>query len=170
MKPSKSHLSSTLSVSLASLFACVFAGVQQPPALPKRPVQDVYHGVTVVDDYRWLENFADPAVKQWVAAENAYTHSILDKIPGRTALAHEVDATIKKLPTNYGGLRVVAGKVFAFKAEPTREQPELVVFSSLTSNSAETVVLDPLKLDAQGHVEMDFYQPSLDARYVAVSG
>jgi prolyl oligopeptidase len=128
-----------------------------------------HHGVTVIDDYRWLENFADPEVKHWVAAENAYTRSVLDKIPGRAALAHEVDATIKKLPTNYGGLRVIAGKVFAVKEEPTREEPELVVFSSLTGNSAETVVLDPLKLDAKGHVEMDFYQPSLDARYVAVS-
>jgi hypothetical protein len=63
----------------------------------------------------------------------------------------------------------VRGKVFAFKSEPTREQPELVVFSSLTGNSAETVLLDPLKLDAKAHVEMDLYQPFLDTRYVAVS-
>jgi prolyl oligopeptidase len=152
MKSSKCQLSSTASVLLAGLFACLLSIAQQPPSAPKRPVKDVYHGVSVVDDYRWLENFSDPQVKQWVAAENAYTRSVLDKVPGRTALAHEVEATIKKLPTNYGGLRVVAGRVFAFKAEPTREQPELVVFSSLTGNSAETVVLDPLKLDAQGHV------------------
>jgi prolyl oligopeptidase len=169
MKSSKCQLSSTPSVLLAGLLACLSSIAQQPPSAPKRPVKDVYHGLAVVDDYRWLENFSDAELKQWVAAENAYTRSVLDKMPGRTALAHEVEATIKKLPTSYGGLRVVAGRVFAFKTEPTREQPELVVFSSLTANSAETVVLDPLKLDAQGHVEIDFYQPSLDARYVAVS-
>src|SRR5436309_4652307 len=129
MKSSKCQLSSTASALLAGLFACLLSIAQQPPFAPKRPVKDVYHGLTVVDDYRCLENFADPEVKQWVAAENAYTRSVLDKMPGRAALAHEVDATIKELPTNYGGLRVIAGKVFAVKAEPTREQPELVVFS-----------------------------------------
>lgn len=66
-------------------------------------------------------------------------------------------------------MRAIAGKVFAFKAEPTREQPELVVFTSLTGSTPENVVLDPLKIDAHGHVSMDFYQPSLDGRYVAVS-
>ncbi|MGI8961381.1 MAG: prolyl oligopeptidase family serine peptidase [Bryobacteraceae bacterium] len=169
MRSAKRCLGSTSSALFAAVFVGVSAFAQRPPPAPKRPVKDVYHGITVVDDYRWLENFADPEVKRWVAAENAYTRSLLDKLPGRAGLAHEVDATIKKLPTSYGGLRVVGGKVFAFKAEPAREQPELVVFTSLNGNSAERVVLDPLKIDAQGHVEMDFYRPSLDARYVAVS-
>ena len=169
MKSGKFCLRSTISLLFALLFACLLVDAQQPPSAPKRPVKDTYHGVTVIDDYRWLENFADPEVKQWVSKENAYTRALLDKLPGRPALAHEVDATIKKLPTNYFGLHVVAGKVFALKAEPTREQPELVVFGSLTGNASENVVLDPLKFDAQGHVSMDFYQPSLDGRYVAVS-
>jgi prolyl oligopeptidase len=169
MKSSKCYQGSMPSALLVCVFACISALAQQPPPTPKRPVKDLYHHVTVVDDYRWLENFTDPEVKQWVAAENAYTRSLLDKLPGRAALAHEVDATIKNLPTNYYGLRVIADKVFAFKAEPTREQPELVVFPALTARSPEKIVLDPLKIDAQGHVAMDFYQPSLDGRYVAVS-
>jgi prolyl oligopeptidase len=75
MKPGKYHLSSILSVLLAGLLGCSSAIAQQPPSTPKRQVEDVYHGVTVIDDYRWLENFADPEVKQWVAAENACTRS-----------------------------------------------------------------------------------------------
>ena len=35
-----------------------------PPATPKRPVTDKYQGVTITDDYRWLENCDDPEVKQ----------------------------------------------------------------------------------------------------------
>src|SRR4051794_22292963 len=112
MKLSKCRVHSILPLLFMAFCGCLSALAQQPPPTPKRPVKDVYHGVTVVDDYRWLENFADPQVKQWVAAENAYTRSLLDKLPGRAALSHEVDSTIKELPTNYYGLRVIAGKIF----------------------------------------------------------
>jgi len=38
--------------------------IPAPPNTPKRPVTDQYHGVTVTDEYRWLENWNDPEVKQ----------------------------------------------------------------------------------------------------------
>src|SRR5437868_5472096 len=136
MKSSKCQLSSTASALLAGLFACLLSIAQQPPFAPKRPVKDVYHGLTVVDDYRWLENFSDPEVKQWVAAENAYTRSVLDKVPGRTTLAHEVEATIKKLPTSYGGLRVVAAECSHSKPSPRESN-----LSSLSSHHSPATLL-----------------------------
>ena len=53
----------------------------KPPDTPQRPVTDEYYGVKVTDDYRWLENWDDPAVKQWSAAENARTRDYLDHCP-----------------------------------------------------------------------------------------
>ena len=41
-----------------------------------RPVTDTYHGVKVVDPYRWLETDEDPEVKAWSDAENAYARSV----------------------------------------------------------------------------------------------
>lgn len=40
-----------------------------PPDTPKRPVTDKYHGVEVVDPYRWLENAKDPEVRKWSDAQ-----------------------------------------------------------------------------------------------------
>ena len=40
-------------------------------ATPKKPVTNVYHGVSVADDYQWLENFEDPAVRKWNDEQNA---------------------------------------------------------------------------------------------------
>src|SRR5512135_1137838 len=56
-----------------------------PPAAPVRPVTDTLHGVAVTDPYRWMEDggqeFAD-----WLKAQDAYTRSVLDRIPGREKL------------------------------------------------------------------------------------
>ena len=56
----------------------------QPPSAPKKPVTDTYHGVTVIDDYRWLEGSSDPNVKAWSDAENRVTRQYLDALPTRT--------------------------------------------------------------------------------------
>ena len=42
--------------------------------------------MSVTDDYRWLENWDDPKVKAWVAAQNAYTQSYVSKLPQRPAI------------------------------------------------------------------------------------
>ncbi len=60
------------------------ADVVAPPATPKRPVTDEYHGVTVVDDYRWLENAADPAVKKWTTEQNE-SDALLPSTAGRSS-------------------------------------------------------------------------------------
>src|SRR6185295_12866956 len=57
--------------------------IPAPPATPKRPVADQYQGVKITDDYRWLENWDDPEVKQWSAAQNARSREYLDHLPGR---------------------------------------------------------------------------------------
>jgi prolyl oligopeptidase len=136
-----------------------------PPETPKHPVSDVYHGVTVVDDYRWLEDFSNPAVKQWVAAENQYTRSVLDAVPIRAKLQKELAAAIKQRPVGYGDVRRVAGKIFAMKSDLAREQPSLVILSSLES-PVETTVLDPAQF---GGAAIDFYAPSTDGKLVAIS-
>src|SRR5689334_10602524 len=142
---------------------------QQPPATAKRPVIDTYHGVRVTDDYRWLENANDPEVRQWVNAQNEYTRSILDRSPIREAIGKELAALFSKRGTRYRTVRAAAGCLFAIKREPTRQQPQLVMLSSLEPNASEKVVFDPLKLDAGGAISMDFYVPSHDGRYVAIS-
>jgi protease II len=50
--------------------------VPRPPATPKRPMTDEYGAIKVTDDYRWLENWDNPEVKQWSAA-NGSDHPIL---------------------------------------------------------------------------------------------
>ena len=56
-------------VVMTTLFASgILALRADEPATPKKPVIDQYHSIKVIDNYRWLDNAADPAVKKWIDA------------------------------------------------------------------------------------------------------
>jgi prolyl oligopeptidase len=66
--------------------ATAFAQTPAPPATRQDNVKETIHGVEIVDPYRWLEDQDAKEVRDWVSAENAYTHSQLDKLPSRPAI------------------------------------------------------------------------------------
>jgi prolyl oligopeptidase len=76
---------SRLRIGCIGLFflAAQFTTLAQPPPSPKKPVTDVYNGVSVTDDYRWLENYSDPAVRAWSDAQNKYASKYLDSLANR---------------------------------------------------------------------------------------
>lgn len=149
--------------------AAVQAADAAYPATAKRPVQDTFHGTAVSEDYRWLEDFESPEVKQWVGAQNALTRARLDAIPGREALAARIKDLVTSRPTGYGALGHYGPHWFAMKFEAGRQQPRLVVMDSPDRPGTERVVLDPTQLAADGSIAIDWFQPSPDGRRVAVS-
>ncbi|MBZ5550298.1 MAG: S9 family peptidase, partial [Acidobacteriia bacterium] len=106
------------------------ASISKPPDAPKRPVTDEYQGVKVTDDYRWLENWDDPATKQWSAAENARTREYLDHLPARPAIKEQIRQLISASSASYYGLQFRAGILFAMKYQPPQQQPTLVALHS----------------------------------------
>jgi len=141
----------------------------QPPAAPKKPVTDVYNGVSVTDDYRWLENYSDPAVRAWSDAQNHYARKYLDALPIRATLYEQLKALYSQPSPRYSGLRARGGVLFALKTQPPLQQPLLVTLKSADDLGSEHVVLDPNQLDTSGGTEIDFYVPSTDGKLVAVS-
>ncbi|MBN1880490.1 S9 family peptidase [bacterium] len=57
------------------------------PMTNRLPVTDSLHGVSVTDDYRWLENGNDPDVKEWTNIQVEYTRRCLDALPQRDWLS-----------------------------------------------------------------------------------
>ena len=151
------------------LTAGILGAADAPPPTPKHPVTDVYHGVKVVDDYRWLENWDDPAVRAWSGAENAYARHYLDALPTRTALEAELQRLLANPSPLYRSLMARRGQLFALKTLPPKEQPFLVVLDSPDAPASARTIVDPAALDPTGHTAIDFYVPSPDGRYVAVS-
>ena len=165
-----SSLSSIVSA-CALLLATASAAAAQPeyPPTQKRPITSTYHGVTVTEDYRWLEDDTSPEVKRWVAEQNALTRSVLDAVPQRADIGARVAELLRTAPVRRYDFRYRGRKLFALKIEPPKNQPILVVLPSSGDVRAERVVLDPNALDPSGRTTIDFFTPSFDGKRVAVS-
>jgi prolyl oligopeptidase len=132
-------------------------------------VTDSYHGVRVVDNYRWLENGDDAAVQKWTKGQNKVTRAVLDRSPALKPLRKRLRALMTAPAPSYSGLQLRGGTLFALKKHPPREQPFLVTLKSADDPDSARVILDPNKIDSKGKTTIDFYAPSPDGKRVAVS-
>ncbi|HTQ01055.1 MAG TPA: prolyl oligopeptidase family serine peptidase [Casimicrobiaceae bacterium] len=141
----------------------------QYPATPKRPVEEVHHGVKVVDDYRWLEDAGAPDVQTWIAAQNQAARAYLDAIPGRARIARQVETLLRMRATRRYDFILRGGQLFAMRNVPPANQPQLVVMGADGRSARERVVVDPLAIDPKGRTAIDLFRPSYDGRHVVVS-
>ena len=139
------------------------------PQTPKKPVTNEYHGVKVEDDYQWLEADDDPAVKSWSGAQNQKARNYLDKLPDRAAIEKQLTEWYAKTSPSYSGLVSRPGILFAMKFQPPKQQPMLVTLASADDLKSEKMVIDPNAMDAKGTTAIDWFVPSSDGKYVAVS-
>jgi prolyl oligopeptidase len=139
------------------------------PGTPKKPVSTKYQGVTVEDPYQWLEKDDEPDVKAWSDTQNQQTRQYLDQLPDRAAIEKQLTEWYAKTSPSYSSLVSRTGLLFVMKFQPPKQQPLLVTLTSADDLKSEKVVLDPNVLDAKGTTAIDWFVPSLDGKYVAMS-
>lgn len=141
------------------------AQIKLPPT-PVREVTEQFFGTKVTDPYRWLENTSDPEVIAWLKAQNDYTREALSKIPGRAELLARIQS-LDNAGAVVSALQVWGGHYFYLKTEPGSDNRKLCARD--TPNAPERLLLDPEKLTTpEGkHFSIDYFQPSLDGKYVA---
>src|SRR6266496_2667896 len=154
---------------VAGLALSQLTAAQPAPETPRKSVSTQYHDVTVEDPYQWLENDNDPQVKSWSDAQNQQTRQYLDKLPDRAAIEKQLTEWYAKTSPSYSSLVSRPGILFAMKFQPPKQQPLLVTLASVDDLKSEKIVLDPNVLDAKGTTAIDWFVPSLDGKYVAVS-
>lgn len=139
-----------------------------PPDAPKKPATDTYHGVTVTDDYRWLEDGTDKAVQKWSDGQNAHARAVLDKFPGAEHLRDRLTKIMAAKTTSHSAFAVRGEKLFALRKQPPKQQPFLVVMR-LDKPEESRVLLDPNDSDKKGTTTIDWFVPSWNGKLVAVS-
>ncbi|MBB5371529.1 MULTISPECIES: S9 family peptidase [unclassified Janthinobacterium] len=153
------HAMRRLSLCSTILPALLLSGVAQAADAPVAPVapvaaktawQETRHGTVVTDDYRWLQKKTDPAVIDYLNAENAYTAAVTAPIQ---PLADKVFAEIKgriqevdlSVPVRIGNFyyytRTEAGKQYAINC-----RRPVGANGAYDAQAAEEILLDQNKL------------------------
>jgi prolyl oligopeptidase len=144
----------------------------KPPRTLTAPVADLIHGVTITDNYRWLEgDNSDPRhmgavtdqVAAWTDAQNAYTRARLDHLPRR----REIEDALRPL-MEIGAVTApaVRGRRWFFsRREGNQNQP--VHYWRDGSHGSDHVLIDPSVLDPTGLTTVEWLSPSHDGSRVA---
>ncbi len=175
----KANFFLSVAITAAALALSDATLAESAPETPKKPVAIEYHGVTVEDPYQWLEADDDSQVKAWSDAQNQQTRKNLDSFPDRAAIGKQLQEWYAKTSPSYFSLvsRSATGRIrggepgvlFAMKFQPPKQQPLLVTLASADDLKSEKVVLDPNVLDTKGTTAIDWFVPSSDGKYVAMS-
>jgi prolyl oligopeptidase len=158
-----------LSGALCVLSLVDLSGAESNLQTPKKPVSDEYQGTKIEDPYQWLEKDDDSAVKSWSDAQNQRTRAYLDKLPERSAIEKQLTEWYAKTSPSYSSLVARPGVLFALKFQPPKQQLMLVTLASPDDLKSEKMVLDPNALDSKGTTAIDWFVPSRDGKYVAIS-
>lgn len=143
-----------------------------PPPTTIQPVTETIHGVTLTDNYRWLEgDNSDPSgmgkinaeVATWTDQQNAYTRSWLDNLPGRQRVEAEVRPLMEIGSVSAPGM--YANRYFYAKREGTQNQPVYFYRDGYKGQPKE--LLDPAKLDPSGLTTIAWISPSHDGTLLA---
>lgn len=137
-----------------------------PPPARRQNVIDVYHGVQVVDPYRWLEA-PSPERDEWFAAQNGYARGVLRALRGRDLLRRELREANREIE-RVDVLKIIGDRprVFALRRGAADEVSKLVVREGWSGT--DRVLVDPGSRGNRGsHVTIDVAEPSPDGRYVA---
>jgi len=135
------------------------------PAVTRGSVVDVYHGTSVADPYRWLEQPELPATREFVTAQNALAKPWLESLPQR-------DWIQKRLTELWNFERVgvprkKGGKYFFVRNDGRQNQSVLYVADSLQGKPR--VLFDPNAASSDATVALARYEPSPDGSVVAYS-
>jgi len=129
------------------------------PATAKGTQVDDYHGTSVADPYRWLENTDSPETKAWVETENKFTSSYLGAIQQRAAIRDRL-TKLWDYP-KYFAPRKTGDRLFYFENSGLQNQSILYVRDG--DRPARSLV-DPNTLSADGTVALSSTRESPNGR------
>jgi prolyl oligopeptidase len=137
---------------------------QSPPVAPVKVVTDTYHGVSIADPYRYMEDFNSAAVQEWVKGQADFADKTLHSLPGRDDLLARIAELDSGAPfTLFDITRHPSGDLFYFKQLAGEDVAK--VYRRDGKTGQERLLIDPEtfpKSHAEQHFTISFYRVSPD--------
>jgi oligopeptidase B len=144
------------------------AATPAPPMAKKVHTENHINGSTLVDDYRWLRDKANPEVAQYLNAENAYTDSVMK--PTEALQQKLYDEMISHLKETDVNVPYKQGEYFYYSRWEKGQQYPIYCRKKGSLDAAESIVVDVNELaKGQAFMSLGGYEVSDDGNLLAYS-
>lgn len=133
------------------------------PMTKKINQQDIYHGKSISDPYRWLEDTDSKDVLEWIQAQNRLTFGYLEKIPERMEVAKRLE-TIWDFPKATAPIKRGL-HYFQFRNSGLQNQDVLYCMTAPTTTGK--LLLDPNTFSEDGTISLNNWSASKDGKLLA---
>jgi prolyl oligopeptidase len=141
-----------------------FAAPSMPPPAAIHPVTTNDYGTSVTDNYRWMETPGSAALAAYMKAQNNYTQAMLAALPGRAQLLADMTKA-EDSATSTQDLVIAGGKYFYTQTGAGQNSAKLYMRD--IAGGRPKLLIDPDKIGNGMPAAINFFQPSMDGKYVA---
>ncbi len=138
------------------------------PNLPDSGIVDDYHGVSVPDPYRYLEDPQDFRTTTWLEAQGQLMAAERGTWSSRELFVDRVGELLGSGAISPPYIR--GERTFFTKRNPGQQFAVLYVrdtADSHTNPETARVLIDPMAMDPEGHTTLDSWQPSKEGDLIA---
>lgn len=161
-QPSKAHSLALILLAAASSMGSVLSAQTIP--VRAEPVTETIHGITITDEYRWMEDAANrDELLAFVEAENARTRAMLDALPERAWFARrlgEVSSSLERV----GGYKQCGDTALFLRSREGDRLPKLTIRDA----AGERAFLDPAVVTGDPLAAFGAYEFAPDCRRVSI--
>jgi len=133
------------------------------PKTTKSDAVDVFHGDSIPDPYKWLEDDRSNETAAWVNEQNRFTYGYIDKLPQRSAIYKRLQSLWAyeryQAPTKSG--------TYYYYLKNDGLQNQDVLYKQKGLEGEASIVLDPNTFSADGTASLGELNFSPDGKYLA---
>jgi prolyl oligopeptidase len=170
--PNLDRLAASTALCMA-LCAAAFAAHAQTvtsnaPAAEVRNVPSTFHGSTVNDPYRWLEDVKSAKAQSWFKGQGERARNVLDRIEGRDAIAARLaELAAAQGDAVRGVVQMPGERLYYLKRQPGEKQFKVMTRQGLAG--AEKLLIDTAQISQRTGVPhaVNYFKPSWDGKTLA---
>ena len=133
------------------------------PITDKQDTKDNFFGEDVANPYQWLEDDNSESTKKWIAAQNRFTYSYIDKLPQR----EKIKTRLEELWSYKRYSTPIKNREYYYYLQNDGLQNQDVLVKQKGLNGEVSIVLDPNKFSKDGTSSLGSFNISPDGKYLA---